>query len=253
MRSTLPKHFVGERVELMANDAATAAQTNTAPDNWSDEELVNHFLAFSTPDKSSAHLYFEIIISRYHWLISHVVRSSRYRFPAWDSADDVIARVIFKVYRGLAQWRREGKLSSFIARIATSEMIDTIRRVRRDRSWNPRMTNVGDDDSDAPTPIDKAPSHEPSPEAQLLNRQKRELVDNLLEDVCRDWKDSVIVNEYIINNMGAKDISEKYEMSEDVVYQRARRLKVRLMKWMADRGITSSETLLGAGASIKKR
>jgi hypothetical protein len=42
-------------------------------------------------------------------------------------------------------------------------------------------------------------------------------------------------------------------MSEDVVYQRARRLKVRLMKWMADRGITSSETLLGGGASIKKR
>ena len=86
-----------------------------------------------------------------------------------------------------------------------------------------------------------------------MNRQKRELVDNLLEDVCRDWKDSVIVNEYIINNIGAKEISEKYEMSEDVVYQRARRLKVRLMKWMADHGITSSETLLGTGASIKKR
>lgn len=237
----------------MANDAATAAQTNTTLDSLSDEELVNRFLDSSSPDKALAHLYFEMIISRYQWLINHVVRSSRYRFPAWDSADDVISRVIFKVYRGLVQWRREGKLSSFIARIATSEMIDTIRRVRRDRSWNPRMTNVGDNDSDAPTPIDKAPSHEPSPEAQLLNRQKRELVDNLLEDVCRDWKDSVIVNEYIINNVGAKDISEKYEMSEDVVYQRARRLKVRLMKWMADRGITSSETLLGTGASIKKR
>lgn len=237
----------------MTNDAATAAQTNRTLEDWSDEELVDHFLASSSTDKLSAHMYFELIISRYHWLISHVVRSSRYRFPAWDSADDVISRVVFKVYRGLVQWRREGKLSSFIARIATSEMIDTIRRVRRDKSWNPRMTNVGEPDSDAPTPIDRAPSHEPSPEAQLLNRQKRELVDNLLEDVCRDWKDSVIVNEYIINNLGAKDISEKYEMSEDVVYQRARRLKVRLMKWMADHGITSSETLLGSGASIKKR
>jgi RNA polymerase sigma-70 factor (ECF subfamily) len=252
MGSTVIKLSVRETVELMANDAATAAQTNTALDAWSDEELVDHFLSSSNSDKSSAHVYFEIIISRYHWLISHVVRSSRYRFPAWDSADDVISRVIFKVYRGLVQWRREGKLSSFIARIATSEMIDTIRRVRRDKSWNPRMTNAGDDDSDAPSPIDKAPSHEPSPEAQLLHRQKRELVDNLLEDVCRDWKDSVIVNEYIINNVGAKDISEKYEMSEDVVYQRARRLKVRLMKWMADRGITSSETLLGGGQAKKR-
>jgi RNA polymerase sigma-70 factor (ECF subfamily) len=237
----------------MANDAATAAQTNKSPDILSDEELVDQFLASSNTDKPTAHLYFDIIISRYHWLINHVVRSSRYRFPAWDSADDVISRVIFKVYRGLVQWRREGKLSSFIARIATSELIDTIRRVRRDKSWNPRMTNVGDDESDAPTPIDKAPSREPSPEAQLLNRQKRELVDNLLEDVCRDWKDSVIVNEYIINNVGAKDISDKYEMSEDVVYQRARRLKVRLMKWLTERGITSSEVLLGTGASMRKK
>jgi RNA polymerase sigma-70 factor (ECF subfamily) len=237
----------------MANDAATAAQTNPSPDSLSDEELVDKFLTSSGADRSTAQLYFEIIISRYHWLINHVVRSSRYRFPAWDSADDVISRAIFKVYRGLALWRREGKLSSFIARIATSEMIDTIRRVRRDKSWNPRMTELGEPDSDAPTAIDRAPSREPSPEAQLLNRKKRELVDNLLEDVCRDWKDSVIVNEYIINNVGAKDIVEKYEMSEDVVYQRARRLKVRLMKWLAERGITSSETLLGTGARVKKR
>jgi RNA polymerase sigma-70 factor (ECF subfamily) len=184
-----------------------------------------------------------------------VVRSSRYRFPAWDSADDVIARVVFKVYRGLVQWRREGKLSSFIARIATSEMIDTIRRVRRDKSWNPLMTDVGQgsDDDDRPTPIDRAPSREPSPEAQLLNRQQRELVDGLLEEVCRDWKDSVIVSDYIILNLGAKEISEKYEMSEDVVYQRAHRLKERLMKCLAERGITSSDTLLGLGGKKSKK
>ncbi|MBI3650667.1 MAG: sigma-70 family RNA polymerase sigma factor [Acidobacteria bacterium] len=236
----------------MANDAATAARTPPAPEQLNDEELVDLFLLSSGSDNPLAHRYFETIISRYQWLINHVVRSSRYRFPAWDSADDVIARVIFKVYRGLVQWRREGKLSSFIARIATSEMIDTIRRVRRDKSWNPRLTDVGDRDEDMPSPIDRAPSHEPSPEAQLLNRQKRELVDQLLEDVCRDWKDSVIVNEYLINNIGAKELVEKYAMSEDVIYQRARRLKVRLIKWLAERGITSSETLLGTGARPKK-
>src|SRR6266550_299451 len=104
-------------------------------DNLSDEELVDSFLAHSKSDRRSAHLCFEAIVARYQWLINHVVRNSRYRYPAWDSADDVISRVIFKVYRGLAQWRRQGKLSSFIARIASSEMIDTIRRVGRDKSW----------------------------------------------------------------------------------------------------------------------
>ena len=233
------------------NDAATAMQ-NPALDALSDEELVDRFLAALNANRQLAHQCFEILMSRYQWLINHVVRNSRYRFPAWDSADDCIARAIFKIYRGLAKWRREGKLSSFIARIATSEMIDTIRRVRRDKSWNPRMTEMVEDEEEKPSAIDRAASIEPSPEAQLLNRQQRELVDSLLEEVCRDWKDSVIVSEYIILNMGAKEIMAKYDMSEDVIYQRAHRLKERLIKALAARGITSTATLLGAGAKKKK-
>jgi RNA polymerase sigma-70 factor (ECF subfamily) len=174
------------------------------------------------------------------------VRSTHFRFPAWDSQEDVISRVIFKVYRGLAQWRREGKLSSFIARIATSELIDTYRRVGRDKSWTPRP--AADPDSDMPTAVDLAPSREPSPEAAALRQQQSDLIEQLLEDVCRDWKDSVVVNEYIMGERNAKELSEKYDMSEDLIYQRARRLKVRLMKWLAERGITSADALLTGGS-----
>jgi RNA polymerase sigma-70 factor (ECF subfamily) len=212
-------------------------------DSLSDEELVDNFLARSNNDRRAAHLCFEVLVGRYQWLINHVVRNSRYRFPAWDSADDVISRVVFKVYRGLAQWRRQGKLSSFIARIASSEMIDTIRRVGRDKSWNPRQSPA-DPDSDEPSPVETARSREPSPEAQLVARERRRIVDGLLEDVCRDWKDSVIVNEYIIGNQSGKEIGEKYGITEDLVYQRARRLRVRLMKWLNERGITSADSLL---------
>jgi len=228
----------------MANGSGAGAELDRNwLDNLSDEELVDTFLSRSKNDRRTAHLCFEVIIARYHWLINHVVRNSRYRFPAWDSADDVISRVVFKVYRGLAQWRRQGKLSSFIARIASSELIDTIRRVGRDKSWNPRYLPA-DPDSDAPSPVETAPSREPSPEAQLVAREQRDIVDSLLGDVCRDWKDSVIVNEYIIGNQSGKDIAEKYDISEDLVYQRARRLKVRLIKWLNDRGITSAHSLL---------
>ncbi len=225
------------------SEAGTGIDRNRL-DDLSDEELVDAFLFASASDRHAAHLCFEIILSRYQWLINHIVRGSRYRFPAWDSDDDVIARVVFKVYRGLVQWRREGKLSSFIGRIASSEMIDTIRRVRRDKSWNPRL-GPAREDSDMPSPVDNAPSRGPSPETQLINRERREVVDNLLADVCRDWKDSVIVSDYIIGGRGAKEVSEMYEISEDLVYQRARRLRVRLMKWLSERGITSAEELFG--------
>ncbi|HWC78258.1 MAG TPA: hypothetical protein VG778_12390, partial [Blastocatellia bacterium] len=122
-----------------------------------------------------------------------------------------------------------------------SEMIDTIRRVGRDKSWDPRP--AGDPDSEEPSLVDRAASREPSPETMAVSHQQQAIVEELLAEVCRDWKDSVIVNEYIAGERGAKEISEKYGMSEDLVYQRARRLRVRLLKWLAEHGITSVASL----------
>ena len=236
----------------MPNATGAEAEIDTRGlTDLTDEELVDNFLARLKGDRSSAHLCFEVIIGRYQWLINHIVRNSHYRFPAWDSADDVIARVIFKVYRGLALWRRQGKLSSFIARIATSEMIDTIRRVGRDKSWNPRQS-AADPDADERPLVETAAATGPSPEAAAASREQNEIVEQLLADVCRDWKDSAIVNEYMIGEQSAKEIADKYNLSEDVVYQRARRLRVRLAKWLAERGITSAAQLLGGGAARKK-
>ena len=221
--------------------------------NLSDEELVDRFLAAGVSShKSAAHQVFEVILGRYQWLINHVIRSSHFKFPAWDSSEDVIARVVFKVYRGLGQWRREGKLSSFIGRIASSELIDTYRRVGRDKSYNPYQ-GPADPDSDELPLVERAPSHAPSPEAELVNRERTDLVDQLLTDVCRDWKDGVIVNEYIIANRLAKEISEKYDISEDLVYQRARRLKVRLMKWLSEHGISTADQLFGSAPPSKSK
>ena len=192
----------------MPNESAAGAELD---ERWlyepSDEELVEMFLASSKTDRQAAHLCFERIIGRHHRLMNHIVRGSRFRFPAWDSADDVVSRAVFKVYRGLVLWRREGKLSNFIARITTSELIDTIRRVGRDKLWDPRP--VRDPDSGEPTAVDRALSREASPEARAVSIEQREIVDQLLTDVCRDWKDSVIVNEYIMGERGAKEISEK--------------------------------------------
>lgn len=236
----------------MPNGSAAVQLDRDSLDNLSDEELVDLFLTRCNDNRADAHLCFEAIIARYHWLINHVVRNSRYRFPAWDSADDVIARVVFKTYRGLGQWRREGKLSSFIARIASSELIDTIRRIGRDKSFNPWI-GPADPDSDQPPLVERAPSAGPTPEQAAARRQQLEIVDRLLEETCRDWKDSIIVNEYLIGGKNAREISDNYEISEDLVYQRARRLKVRLMKWLKDHGVTSADSLFESSATTRPR
>jgi RNA polymerase sigma factor (sigma-70 family) len=209
-----------------------------------DEELVDKFLAASgCRNVPEAHDCFESLISRYRWLINHVVRSSRWRLPPWDSADDVICRAVFKVYKGLSQWRRQGKLGSFIARIATSELIDTVRRVHRDKAWE-SAPSAKETDCDDQSVMETIASPGPSPEAEAALGEQRVILARLLGDVCKDWKDSIIVNEYIINGIGAKQIADRYGMTEDLVYQRARRLKVRLLKWLSDRGITSADQFL---------
>jgi RNA polymerase sigma factor (sigma-70 family) len=234
----------------MSGTQSSGGSDQSRLDCMGDEELVDLFLASSKNDRSSAHQCFEAIIARYKWLIDHVVRSSRFRFPPWDSADDVISRAVFKVYRGLASWRRQGKLSSFIARIVTSEMIDTIRRVGRDKSWDCN-TGIAGADSERSSPMDSVAAQAPTPEAQAEISEQRSMVARLLADVCQDWKDSVIINEYVIGGRGAKEVAQKYEMSEDLVYQRARRLRVRLLKWLADHGIHSSAQLLGPVTGIR--
>ena len=218
-------------------------------DDLSDEELVDLFLARQKTDRERAHLCFEVLIGRYRGLVNHVVRYSQYRYPEWDGADDVVSRAIYKVYRGLRLWRREGKLSSFIARITQSEMIDTIRRIRRDKSWTPRP--AAEPDSEELSEVETAPAPTPSPEAEAIRGEQREIVDQLLADVCRDWKDSVIVSDYIVLGRGATEISTEYGMTEDLVYQRAHRLKERLRRWLESHGFKSADAVLG-GAKKQK-
>jgi DNA-directed RNA polymerase specialized sigma24 family protein len=129
-------------------------------------------------------------------------------------------------------------------------MIDTIRRVGRDKSWD-CTTGAADSNADRASPVDSVAAQSPTPETQAEISERRSMVARLLADVCQDWKDSVIINEYIIGGLGAKEIAEKYEFSEDVVYQRARRLRVRLLKWLADHGIHSSAELQGPVSGIR--
>jgi hypothetical protein len=116
-------------------------------------------------------------------------------------------------------------------------MIDTIRRVGRDKSES--KATPADPDSDTPSPAERAPSKELSPEAQ----QAYGSADRgyLLADVCRDWKDS---DRERVHNWQSKRQRDrgKYDISK-TQYQRARRLRVRLLKWLNDRGITGPPPL----------
>src|SRR5262249_5085185 len=161
-------------------------EDRTRLNSLTDEELVDMFLAAtSRRDLAAAHECFESLISRYHWLINHVVHSSRWRLPAWDSADDVICRATFKVYKGLSQWRRQGNLRSLIRRLPSSEAIDCLRRVQRDKAWQSSSGGKGGE-AEVLSVMHQIAATSDSPDIVAALGEKRFILVRLLGGVCND-------------------------------------------------------------------
>lgn len=65
-----------------------------------------------------------------------------------DVAEDIVQETFLQVHKALAGWKPQGKISTWIYRIAVNEAIDERRRARR----RPRPTEVPDRAVDAAVP-----------------------------------------------------------------------------------------------------
>ena len=72
---------------------------------------------------------FGILVKRYHALVFSVVRGI---MGQRDEVEDVVQEVFIKIYRNLASYRGDAKLSTWIYRIARNEAINALSRSRPD-------------------------------------------------------------------------------------------------------------------------
>ena len=90
---------------------------------YSDKELLKLFR-----DGSNPHYSFNLIVQKYreriYWHIRKIVM-------VHDDADDVMQNTFIKIWKGLADFREESQLYTWIYRIATNEAITHLKQQKR--------------------------------------------------------------------------------------------------------------------------
>ncbi len=135
---------------------------------------------------------FKKLVDKYQPLVYSVVRGI---MGNRDEVEDVTQEVFIKVYRKLATFRGEARLSTWIYRIARNEAINAAKRARSD---------IG--------PLDEAErlaSSDPGPDRHLESHVTASLVEELLSSLDEQYR---VVLE--LRYMGEKSYAEIAEIME---------------------------------------
>jgi len=95
-----------------------------------------------------------------------------------DRLEDLAQEVFLRLYRGLAHFQGDAKLSTYLYRILVNVAQDEWKRRRKDRTY--RFIPTVDPDEDEPAYVETLPSHEPNAEQHYQREEILEAVDQAL-------------------------------------------------------------------------
>ncbi len=102
-----------------------------------------------------------------------------------QQAEDCLQQVFLEALRSFKRYRGEGKLSSWLHRIATNVVMDLFRKNKRIKSLMERVTPPADAD-----PADSSP---PIPETLFLREEVRELVHDVLNKLSAQKRMAILL------------------------------------------------------------
>jgi RNA polymerase sigma factor (sigma-70 family) len=132
------------------------------------------------------------LVERYHALVFSVVRGI---MGQRDEVEDVVQEIFIKVYRNLAGYRGEARLSTWIYRIARNEAINAVSRSRPDTE-----------------PLDESSGHvsrEAGPEERLERKHATRFLEELL--TALDEQHRIAIE---LRYMGEKSYAEIAEIMD---------------------------------------
>ncbi len=132
------------------------------------------------------------LVRRHHDLVFSVVRSIMGRR---DDAEDVVQEIFIKIYRNLAGYRGDARLSTWIYRIARNEAINAVKRSRIDTET-----------------LDESSRHvgtEKNPEERFERKLSKQLVEELLEPLEEQHRIAIE-----LRYMGEKSYAEIAEIMD---------------------------------------
>jgi RNA polymerase sigma-70 factor, ECF subfamily len=171
--------------------------------------------ASSTRDVGS--LKFQIVYEEFHGRIHRYLE----RMVGSADCDDVTQDVFAEVSVGLAQFRAEASLSTWIYRIATNAAYDRL----RSRASHPR----------ADVPIDEAApveDHAPGVEQRLVRREMNDCIGAYIERLPASYRSVVVLSEH--EGLTNAEIADTLGVTLDTVKIRLHRARARLRNELGD-------------------
>ncbi len=134
--------------------------------------------------------------------------------------DDVVQDVFIKVYRALARFRSDAKLSSWIYRIAKNEAIDAYRRTRRSE------TSVDDMELAAPAST--------RPDERFRSQEHRQHLDIYMKRLDENYR--MVLELRYMGEKSYAEIGEIMELPAGTVKSYIHRAKAEMKRMMTEPG-----------------
>ncbi len=204
----------------------TARQPGSVPP---DEELVRRFQA---GDRAA----FAELVRRYQ---DRVYTLSRRWLGDAAVAEEVAQDVFVAIYRSLAGFRGDARLSTWIYRI-------TVNHCKNRHAWRTRRAAGRHDSLDAPRDGGEGPARElPSPDAGtdrgIHRSEAAEIVQRALDLLEEEQRVIIVLRD--IQDLSYDEIAEVLDLPRGTVKSRLHRARARLARALAELGITASDVL----------
>lgn len=166
-------------------------------------------------------LSFEDIYERFHPGILRILS----RLVGSDEAEDVAQEVFLRVDKGLAEFRGESSIGTWIYRIARNAGLD---HLRRRASWQEsvRETQAHGSEGDPADVMDSLPDEQASIERQLIGKEMSECVRGRVATLPESYRRVLIFSE--LAGMTNAEIASTLGVGEGVVKIRLHRARARL-------------------------
>lgn len=149
------------------------------------------------------------------------------RLVGESESEDLAQTVMLKVSEGLAGFRGEASLSTWIYRIATNAALD---RLRRSHPGQAEALQAGQTESGIDSDLESFPleAHSPSAEATAIREEMSACVREFVERLPENYRTVMVLSE--LEGFRNAEIAEILEVSLDTVKIRLHRARERLRK-----------------------
>lgn len=168
---------------------------------------------------------FELLVSRYDRklfrIAYHIVHNA-------EDAQDIVQDTFIKVFKNIAQFQAQSKLSTWLYRIVVNQSLMEVRIKRRKPA--PVELSLNGDEEDGRLPIDFS-DWRPNPEEQYTESELRELLTRLLQELRPALRVVFIMHD--IEGQPLQEVADTLDLTLSAVKTRSLRARLYLREQLA--------------------